>query len=63
MRLMGTGIWSVAVTRSRIIDNFHNNWRMYPHVDQYIENLDKWKDKVSLLTKIVLECGLAEDFK
>lgn len=34
-----------------------------PEVEAYFVNLDNWKEEVSLLRSIVLECGLQEDYK
>lgn len=34
-----------------------------PAIDEFIEKQDKWKDELSLLREIILECGLTEEFK
>lgn len=34
-----------------------------PKIDPYFSKLKKWKEEFELLRNIVLECGLAEDFK
>lgn len=36
---------------------------MNSKVDSYIENLKNWKDELILVRKIVISCGLSEDFK
>ncbi|NNV02357.1 YdeI family protein [Brevibacillus sp. MCWH] len=37
--------------------------RMNPKVDEFIRNATKWKAEFEALRKIVLDCGLTEDFK
>jgi uncharacterized protein YdeI (YjbR/CyaY-like superfamily) len=34
-----------------------------PAIDVFIEKQEKWKDELSLLREIILECGLTEEFK
>jgi uncharacterized protein YdeI (YjbR/CyaY-like superfamily) len=34
-----------------------------PAIDEFIEKQDKWKDELSLLREIILECGLTEEYK
>ncbi len=34
-----------------------------PLVDHYLEHLNKWKEETALLRKIILGCGLTEEFK
>jgi len=36
---------------------------MNPKVDEFIRNATKWKAEFEALRKIVLDCGLTEDFK
>ena len=36
---------------------------MNPEVDKYFENLNKWREELSKLRHLILDCGLAEDFK
>jgi uncharacterized protein YdeI (YjbR/CyaY-like superfamily) len=35
----------------------------HPQADIFFENLSNWKEELTLLRKIVLSCGLTEDFK
>lgn len=37
--------------------------RMNPKVDEFIRNATKWKAEFEALRKIVLDCGLTEEFK
>ncbi len=34
-----------------------------PAIDEFIEKQDKWKNELSLLREIILECGLTEEYK
>ncbi len=34
-----------------------------PLIDEFIEKQDKWKDELSLLRSLILECGLVEEYK
>ena len=36
---------------------------MNPKVDWYFEKAGKWRDEISLLRTIILDCGLAEELK
>lgn len=36
---------------------------MNPKVDKFLSNTKQWKDEMTLLREIVLECNLSEDFK
>lgn len=36
---------------------------MNPKVDDFISNVKKWQEELSLLRSIILDCGLTEDFK
>ena len=36
---------------------------MNPEVDQYLDKLDKWNSELIRLRKLILDCGLHEDFK
>ena len=36
---------------------------MNQEVDKYLSNLNKWKNELSLLRKLIIACGLVEDFK
>ena len=36
---------------------------MNPKVDKYINRVDKWKEEVTKLREIILDCGLTEDLK
>lgn len=36
---------------------------MNPKVESFFENLNQWKEELSLLRKILLECQLTEEFK
>ncbi|MEX0362768.1 MAG: DUF1801 domain-containing protein, partial [Allomuricauda sp.] len=36
---------------------------MNEEVDKYLNGLEKWKDELTKLREILLECGLDEDFK
>lgn len=42
---------------------FMTSSRMNPKVDEFIRNATKWKAEFEALRKIVLDCGLTEDFK
>lgn len=37
--------------------------KMNPKVDKYISNVGKWPKELELLRKIILDCGLTEDYK
>lgn len=36
---------------------------MNPKVDEFLSKTKKWKDELTLLREIILDCGLYEDFK
>lgn len=36
---------------------------MNPKVDSYLENVKNWKEELQELRKIILDCGLTEEFK
>jgi uncharacterized protein YdeI (YjbR/CyaY-like superfamily) len=42
---------------------FMTSSSMNPKVDEFIRNATKWKEEFEALRKIVLDCGLTEDFK
>jgi uncharacterized protein YdeI (YjbR/CyaY-like superfamily) len=42
---------------------FMTSSSMNPKVDEFIRNATKWKAEFEALRKIVLDCGLTEDFK
>ena len=36
---------------------------MNPQVDHYLTHVDRWQNELKLLREVILECGLAEEFK
>ncbi len=36
---------------------------MNKQVDRYLKNLNKWKEELTELRHLILECGLTEEFK